>query len=109
MTILEALKAVSTYPILANAIDVLALERGITGTSVEATTEILLSDAYRLTKADVYLWLYTSPDIREQEVSFTQAERDNFLYLANLIYADLEDPKFFGKKLGFAGENYNGF
>ena len=108
MTLLESLQELTQYPIPDNTVEKYCIVRGLTSSDTFDIT-IAESDAYRLATADLYLWLYTSPDIREQEINFTQADRDNFLKLANLIYSDLDDPKFFGRKLGFAGENYNGF
>ena len=106
MTILEALTALNTYPIPTNTIEKICIERALTSSD---TFDIAVSqlDSFKLATADVYLFLYGAPDLREQEISIGIEERDNFLYLANLIYGEFEDPKYSGFNYGFVGEDLN--
>ena len=106
MTISQALLSVNTYPIPDLLIQRIGIERGLTVTD-DYSLEVSKSDSFRLAMADVYMYLYTSPDFSEQQVSFTQADRDNFYSLAQAIYAELNDPKFVGLKYGFVGESFN--
>ena len=108
MTIAEALTQLTVYPIPALTVEKLCTVRGLVITDTFDQT-VATSDAYRLAEADAYMWLYASPNgLSEQEVSFTQAEADNFLFLANKIYSELEDPAFTGSSIGYVGEDYNG-
>ena len=106
MTISQALLSVNTYPIPDLLIEKVGIERGLTVTD-DYSLEVSKSDSFKLAMADVYMYLYTSPDFSEQEVSFTQADRDSFYSLAQAIYAELNDPKFVGLKYGFVGESFN--
>lgn len=107
MNILSALLTICIYPIPTDVIQKICIERGLNPSDI-FTLLIAETQAFQLAKADVYLWLFTSPDIKEQEIAFTQADRDNFLYLANVIYYAWDDPKFSGNNYGFVGENFNG-
>ena len=106
MTIQEALISINLYPIPVNAIDKIIIDRGLDGTADYDST-ISGTEIYELATADVYLWLYTSQSVKEQQISFTIDERDNFLYMANLIYSKYDDPKFTGTSYGYIGENFN--
>ena len=88
MTIAESLLSLNTYPIPANTIEKYCIERGLVTTD-DFTLVVSQSDAYRLATADVYLWLYTAPDLKEQQISFNVEERENFLEMANSIYDEL--------------------
>lgn len=107
MTVLDALSSINTYPIPVNTIEKICIDRGLTS-SDPYTKEIGESEAYELANADVLLYLYTAPDLKEQNVSITQGDRDNFLSSANFIYGKYEDPKFTGITYGFIGDSFNG-
>lgn len=105
MTISESLLSLSNYPIPINTIEKICINRGLVYTAEYLAT----SQSYELAEADVYIFLYTSPDLSEQEVSFSQDDRDRFLSIANTIYGKYDDPKYSGKgKFGFIGDNWNG-
>lgn len=108
MTITESLISLNTFPVPANAIEKICVDRELTGTDTytKATGE---TQNYELAMADTYLWLYDSPNIAEQQVSISQlAEvKSTLLKRANQIYAKYEDPKFRGAKFGYVGENFN--
>jgi hypothetical protein len=107
MLISQALSALTLYSIPAGLISKVCLDRGIDENALYPLGGAQSRD-FLLAGADIYMWLYTSPDFSEQQVSFTQAERDIFLFLANRVYAQFEDPAFTGNSFGFVGENYNG-
>ena len=105
MTVSESLLSLSNYPIPENTIEKICINRGLDCASDYDGT----SQTYELAEADVYMFLYASPDVSEQEVSFSQDDRDRFLNLANTIYGIYDDPKYSGKgKFGYIGENWNG-
>ena len=104
MTISESLLSLSVYPIPANTIEKICVNRSLTSSDTYAGT----SQNYELAEADVYMFLYTSPDISEQEVSFSQSDRERFLNMANVIYGTYSDSKYSGKGVfGYKGDNWN--
>ena len=91
-TVLEALKAVSAYPIPLRTIVETAERRGLTLTD-EATREVLTGTEYNLAKADLLLWLYVAPEITQggQSYSFTDEQRKHFRNQANALYSEFEE------------------
>lgn len=103
MTISESLLSLSLYPISNNTIEKICINRGLNSGDVYSES----TESYELAEADVYLFLHTSPDIKEQEVSFSQDDRDRFLNIANNIYSKYNDSKYTGKgKFGYKGESF---
>lgn len=107
MTVLETLQGLSTYPIPERTIQSICIARGLV-TSVDFTLAIHNSKEYQLSKADVYMFLYTAPSLREQEVSITNSEKDNYKALAMNIYAAQGESISGGVRYGMIGEDYNG-
>lgn len=105
MTISQTLASISTYPIPAASIEVIGTVRGLT-VSGTADSAVLTSQAYELAKADLYMWLYTAPDLKELDSAVTQADRAAYLRAANVIYAKYGDPANSSRKVGFVGENF---
>lgn len=87
MTILEALKGVSAYPVPLRTIDAFALDRGLT-LADEASQAVVRGAAYNLAVADIYLWLVTAPDISQggQSYSFTDEQRAAYRRRAYTLY-----------------------
>jgi len=104
MTIYQALTSVTKYPIPSSFIERIGIDRGLT----IADDYSGLNQSIELATADVYMFLYGAPDLKEQEVSITQADRDNYLKMANQIYGKYDDPNFSGIRYGFIGESLNG-
>lgn len=103
MTISESLISLSNYPIPDSTIVKICVIRGLDST-VDFTET---SQDYELAEADVYIFLHASPNLSEQEISFSQDDRNRFLSLANDIYGKYDDPKFNGGKYGFVGQEWN--
>lgn len=104
MTISESLISLSNYPIPVNTIEKICVNRSLDCAADYSGT----SQSYELAEADVYMFLYASPDLKEQEVSFSQDDRYRFLNIANSIYGKYDDPKYSGSgKIGYIGENWN--
>ena len=82
MTIKEALKAISIYPIPDITIESIADNRGL-NMSVEANQK---TRPFRLAKADLLTWLSLSPDIGQQGSSFSLRDRKLMREDAELIY-----------------------
>ena len=109
MTISEALVSLNSYPIPANSIDKILIDRALVGDSDYDTT-VGSSQAFRLASADTFMWLSEAPNLVEQEVGVNSAIaiKENLKDKANQIYGEFGDAKFTGKTYGFVGENYNG-
>ena len=86
-TVLEALKSVSAYPVPLRTLVETAELRGL---SLEEATsqEIMVGKAYKLAKADLFLWLAFAPNITQggQSYSFTDEQRQQFRNQAKAMY-----------------------
>lgn len=110
MTILESLIQLNSFPIPSSFIEKIGIERGLTVSS-DYTISVSQSDSYELATADVYLWLYGQPVLKEQEVSISQGDaiKKGFLDIANRIYKKYGDSKYSGKGYyGYIGGSFNG-
>ena len=109
MNISEALTTFTTYPIPSTQVEKACIDRGLVSTD-EYTKSISESEEYELATADLYLWMHSAPNLKEQEISFSFSsdERDSFLEIANSIYGKYDDDKFTGRTFGFIGEDFNG-
>lgn len=104
-TILEAIKGINAYPIPFRAIAEIAIERGV-DINEEATDESLNSKKYKLSVADILLWLSQAPNISQggQSYSFSDEQRAHFRRRANAIYGDLgEDSSITRPTFGYKG------
>jgi len=102
MTILEALKSITNYPVSQRTITRIAARQGLSLTT-EADAAVLNSRAYRMAEADVMAWLVVAPNISEGGVSFSlsQFERDQFKNEAAQIYIELDNTE---STYGYKGE-----
>lgn len=96
-TLLDALKAVSAYPVPLRTLDKVATHRGIVLTA-EATQGALHGQEYNLAKADLLLWLSLAPDVSQggQSYSFTEEQRKQLKAEAYDLYdkfAEVEADK----------------
>ena len=109
MTISEALISLNSFPIPALQIEKVGIDRGLTVTE-DYNQTISTSQSYELATADIYMWLYGQPVLKEQEISISQAEsiKKGFLDFANGIYKKYDDPKYTGDTYGFVGDSFNG-
>lgn len=91
-TVLISLQGLTAYPVSRVAIETLASARGL---DVDGTfdADVAKSKPYRLTMADVYMWLVTAPSISQGGISysFTAAEKNIFLKKAAAIYKELDE------------------
>ncbi len=107
MTIKQALQALVSYPVPALFIDKICLQRSLLPDS-ELDASAALSEKYELAEADLYMYMYTAPDLKEQEISISVKERRNYFHKAQIVYGKYDDEKHIGLEFGFIGENYNG-
>lgn len=89
VTVLDALKGISAYPVPLRTLSAVSLKRGIQ-LEQEATEETLTGKAYRLAEADILMWLSAAPSISQggQSFSFTEEQRREMRNKAKRIYAE---------------------
>jgi len=75
MTVLVALQSLSNYPVPAQFLQTVSVERGIK-LDDSFDTELAKTRAYRLLKSDVYEFLSKAPNISENGVSFSLSDKD---------------------------------
>ena len=92
MTIIESLRSISGYPVPLQTLQGAAENRELEA-STEATQEVMLSDKYKLAKADVLMWLSQAPDVSQggQSYSFSDDQRMRLRNWANTLYAECKD------------------
>lgn len=91
VTFYDLLAGINAYPISPRTLSGIGATRGLDLEQV-ATTEGIASDAYRLSRADVLMWLSDAPDVSQggQNYSFSDEQRARFRNEANAIYAELD-------------------
>lgn len=101
VTLMDSLQSLCAYPIPEQAIEAIAVERGL-DTMLDADSEAMHSNAYKLAKADVLMWLVYAPNVSQGGVSYTLSDeqRKRFLDQASSLYkhADTEVKPRFGYK-----------
>ncbi len=91
-TVIEALKGINAYPIPLRSIVDVAEYRGL-DLNGEATQEVMQTEAFKLSQADILLWLSLAPDVTQggQSYSFTDEQRVQFRNRANALYKECDD------------------
>ena len=105
MTVLEALTALSAYPIPAATIEAIGIEVGLD--LGDELSNMPTRDIWRA-KARIYLYLATAPNVSEGGVSISYSSADKNLFLSNARkFAELagEDSLIPGPAYGYKGEN----
>lgn len=104
LTILQSLKSINAYPIPQCTLQDIAESRGFSLES-EVTLELRSQRNFRLSKADVLLWLSKAPNISQAGISynFTDNDRLNFRRQASAIYQDCGETMP-GASYGYKGE-----
>lgn len=76
ITIEEALRGISGYPVPPSTLLAVAARRGL-DLDAQADGSVLRGTAFNLAKADILMWLSTAPDISQggQSYSFTDGQR----------------------------------
>lgn len=90
LTVYDALRGISAYPIHRSAVAGIARGRRLS-LDDEATAELMSSTGYRLAVADVLRWLSEAPDVSQggQSYSFTDSQRTDMKLRADKIYSEL--------------------
>lgn len=89
MTILQAIKSLSRYPIADTAIELCAIKRGL-DVEDEVTDVNIAETSYKLLEADIYLWLASAPTVTQGGISysFSEKERNLLKQKASAIYTE---------------------
>lgn len=89
LTVLDALSAITSYPIPPHTLHSVAEVRGLSLSS-EFTASVGNSAEYHLAEADLYEWLVAAPDINieGQSYSLTDAQRELFRMRAGQLRAE---------------------
>lgn len=92
MTVIEALRAISLYPINPATAQLISAESGI-NPEAELTAEVLKSKPYKKAKAKVYQYLAVAPAVNEggATYSFTDEERKAFRTKAKDLLSSIGD------------------
>lgn len=105
-TILEALKGINAYPIPLRTLTYIAESRGV-DLEEEATRVVIQADDFKLTQADLLIWLSEAPDVTQggQQYSFTDEQRTSFRSRANQILQTLDsDNNVEQSDCGYVGD-----
>lgn len=108
VTIAEALRGLSAYPIPERTLVGIATARGLL-LDDDATRESLRGRAYRLTCADLLVWLSQAPFVSQggQSYTFSSEQRTTMRAQASAIYAELgeKDALNIRPSYGYKGTN----
>ena len=107
MTLLQALKGISTYPIPLATLMGIASGCGFTGEET-ADVETLKTPEAKRAMARVYIFLITAPNISQNGISFSFSaeERKQFRNMARAILKEIgDDPSALGLggRYGYVG------
>ncbi len=91
-TLLSSLQAINAYPVPQSFFEATAASRGL-DLKAEITQEALKTKAYRMTRADVLMYLSEAPNVSQggQSYSFDEKQRQNFRNEAHAIYDELAE------------------
>ena len=91
-TVLEARQGIHAYPIPLRTIVDAAGYRELDVTA-EASQKIMQTAEYKLTQADLLLWLSLAPDVSQggQSYGFTDEQRIQLRNRANMLYGECQD------------------
>jgi hypothetical protein len=92
VTLLSSLQSINAYPVPQSFFETAAASRGI-DLEAEISQEALNSKEYRLTTADVLMYLSVAPNVSQggQSYSFDEKQRQNFRNKAYNIYDELSE------------------
>lgn len=105
-TIIDSLKAVSSYPVPPRTLAATAAVRGLLPED-EATAEALRGRDYLLARADLLMWLSAAPNVTQggQSYSFTDEQRRQMRRDAKAVYDELEPQAASGcVSFGYKGD-----
>ncbi len=103
-TLLSSLQAINAYPVPQSFFVTAAALRGLDLTS-EISQEALTSKEYRLTRADVLMWLSKAPNVSQggQSYTFDDDQRRDFRNEALGIYDELGEDDAPKTQYGYKG------
>lgn len=104
MTIQEALRGISAYPVPAATLGEICERRGL-ALDEEASVSLLESDSFQLAKADVLLWLSYAPNVSQggQSYSFTDEQREQMRGEASSLLGEFGEDEKLRTRYGYKG------
>ena len=106
MTLRESIVALSAFPVPMRTVEMFATKRGLT-LDEEANSFNLSSPAYKLVEADIYMWIFLSPNVGQGGQSYSFGDRRQFRRLAMNIserFGSEDDLKGYSNgKYGYMG------
>lgn len=103
--VLESLRGVNAYPIPLRTIEEVAKRRGVDLTD-ETSVTLLTSREFRLSEADLLLWLSYAPNVSQggQSYNFSDEQRARMRARAQQIYDELEEGGIPKNIYGYKGK-----
>lgn len=103
-TLLSSLQAINAYPVPQSFFETAAASRGL-DLKAEITQEALNTKAYRLTRADVLMWLSKAPNVSQggQSYTFDENQRRDLRNEALDIYGELAEDNAPKPVYGYKG------
>ena len=104
VTLLSSLQSINAYPVPQSFFETAAASRGI-DLEAEISQEALNSKAYRLTRADVLMYLSVAPNVSQggQSYTFDEDQRRKFSNEALEIYDELAEDNSPKTNYGYKG------
>jgi hypothetical protein len=104
-TVLESLRGVNAYPIPIRTIEEVARKRGV-DLSDETSIVLLTSRAFRLSEADLLLWLSYAPNVTQggQSYNFSDEQRARMRARAQQIYDEMDEGGIPKNIYGYKGK-----
>lgn len=90
LSVSDALRSETGFPVKTDTIETIALKRGLS-LDGDATQAVILSKEFRICVADLCLWLFIAPNVSQggQSFSLTDAQREELRRRARRIYKSL--------------------
>ena len=108
MTNREALLGISGYPLPARTVETIARRRGL-DLDLEAEDDTLNDREFRLSEADILMWLSRAPNVSQggMSYSFTEEQRKDLKARARATYAEFGESNAFAGVVtyGYKGQN----
>ena len=106
MTVNQALRSTTTYPLSADFIASIAEGVGLS-LDAEASADVMASNAYKHAQARIYLFLAEAPNVSQGGISFSFSESDRVRYESkgNRLLREVGASSASTKRFGYKGES----
>ena len=106
MTVNQALRSTTTYPLSADFLTSIAERAGLS-LDAEATADVMASNAFKHAQAQIYLYLAEAPNVSQGGISFSFSEQDRVRYESkgNRLLREVGASSASTKRFGYKGES----